>query len=161
MSVCGAQRGYVNTFFFSPVACCFVYKAKDLSAPLVYYYPVRREFWASLYLWEMQWITKGIAVTLGMVCPASDGRICLVAWTQRKHRRERSHSPGAPRGHRQSVRERPSARMSQAWFLVPSALYDGWTRSNLEWCVTRGWIGELVTDDLSVNSHALRPNNLA
>jgi hypothetical protein len=25
----------VNTFFFDPVASCFLYKAKDLSAPLV------------------------------------------------------------------------------------------------------------------------------
>jgi hypothetical protein len=25
----------VNTFFFNPVACCFLYKPKDLSAPLV------------------------------------------------------------------------------------------------------------------------------
>jgi hypothetical protein len=34
--VCGDQGGIckVNTFF-NPVACCFLYKAKDLSAPLV------------------------------------------------------------------------------------------------------------------------------
>jgi hypothetical protein len=33
---CVELRGeYVNTFFFNPVAC-FLYKAKDLSAPLVY-----------------------------------------------------------------------------------------------------------------------------
>jgi hypothetical protein len=33
--VYGAQREYVEhiNFFFSPVACCFLYKAKDLSAP--------------------------------------------------------------------------------------------------------------------------------
>jgi hypothetical protein len=35
--VCGAQGGIcrVNSFFFNPVACCFLYKAKDLSAPLI------------------------------------------------------------------------------------------------------------------------------
>jgi hypothetical protein len=33
---CVELRGeYVNTFFFNPIAC-FLYKAKDLSAPLVY-----------------------------------------------------------------------------------------------------------------------------
>jgi hypothetical protein len=28
---------YVNTFFSNPVACCFLYKAKDLSAPRIHY----------------------------------------------------------------------------------------------------------------------------
>jgi hypothetical protein len=34
--VCGAQEGIcrVNAFFFNPVACWFLYKAKDLSGPL-------------------------------------------------------------------------------------------------------------------------------
>jgi hypothetical protein len=33
---CMELRGeYVNNFFFNLVACCFLYKAKDLSAPLV------------------------------------------------------------------------------------------------------------------------------
>jgi hypothetical protein len=37
--VCGAQGGIceVNKFFVNPVACCFLYKAKDLSVPLVVY----------------------------------------------------------------------------------------------------------------------------
>jgi hypothetical protein len=29
---------YVNIFFFNPVACCFLYTAKDLSAPVVFVY---------------------------------------------------------------------------------------------------------------------------
>jgi hypothetical protein len=35
--VCGAQVEIcrVKIFFFNPVACCFLYKAKDLSAPLL------------------------------------------------------------------------------------------------------------------------------
>jgi hypothetical protein len=31
----GICRVLVNTFFFNPVACCFLYKAKDLSPPIV------------------------------------------------------------------------------------------------------------------------------
>lgn len=33
--MCGAQGEIciVNTFFFNPLACCFLYQVKDLSAP--------------------------------------------------------------------------------------------------------------------------------
>jgi hypothetical protein len=34
--VCGAQGGICKYIFFNPVGCCFLYKAKDLSAPLVF-----------------------------------------------------------------------------------------------------------------------------